>query len=73
MIPTKEASKVYDHNQPKSFYVPVYGDNIHEKATNTVYPTLIDVDKLEQTPTGHPDQNFMKNLCQELREGAKIG
>ena len=48
-------------------------DDICDKHTLQVYSTPVNVDRLEQALSSHPDKQFVEKLCRELREGARIG
>ena len=64
-----------NNNQPANdkgdFYV--YIDDACDKHTCQVHSTPVNVDRLEQALSSHPDKQFVEKLCRELREGARIG
>ena len=48
-------------------------DDVCDKDTLQVYSTPVNVDRLQQASSSHPDKQFVEKLCRELREGARIG
>ena len=64
-----------NNNQPSKDKDDLYVnmDDVCNKHTSQVYSTPVNVDRLEQALSSHPDKQFVEKLCRELREDARIG